>query len=510
VIDLGAGMIGRWARRTAELHGELRAIAELGVDPRWWLLAGGAALSLDAQGTDLPAAYMMSDAEPAADTFIGRQAAFSSDVFRDAVVRALAARSAIRALDSRLPDQPLAVTVRRTLAGAAAMPSALEIAAFAIGEHTYTAALPAADPTEVAELARAIDELAADLARVAHGDEPRVLRRIGSSPTPFVCVTLGEEPVATARHGHRRAWLGNGNGHGPWLGLSRAGGLDVVSTCHMILDGFGHAWLAEEIHARVEALHALVVRSPDRVVRSPDRIVRSPDRVVRSPDVPSPKLPAGTIPLAVAWRPLDASIPSALPLAYALGRALHRVAGRRDAAFSPTFQIPVAPGALDDPERRRRRVVPAIASVRHDRGEPEPFAAFEARTREVLRREIAGHGLSAQLLAAAQGAPAPLAWKRRAVGTRRPRWLDAVATLVGGRGCVSRIRLDATARAISPACAVSSPGRLPTATDPLGGCVVTIVDDGTTGAITVCGAGFLDNDRRAGELLDELLAMQVR
>jgi len=194
-----------------------------------------------------------------------------------------------------------------------------------------------------------------------------------------------------------------------------------------------------------------------------------------------------------------------LPLAYALGRVLHRVAGRRDAAFSPTFQIPVAPGAPDDPERRRRRVVPAIASVRFDRGEPELFAAFEARTREALRREAAGSGLSTYLLAAAQGAPAPLAWKRRAVSPRRPRWLDAVATLVGGRGCVSRIRLDVAEQSVSPACAVSSPGRLPSAADPLGGCVVTIVDDGEAGAITLCGAGFADTDARASALLDELL-----
>src|SRR6185503_4068069 len=42
-LHSGARMIGRWARRTAELHGELREIADLGVDPRWWLLAGGAA-----------------------------------------------------------------------------------------------------------------------------------------------------------------------------------------------------------------------------------------------------------------------------------------------------------------------------------------------------------------------------------------------------------------------------------------------------------------------------------
>jgi hypothetical protein len=520
-------MIGRWARRTAELHGELREIAELGVDPRWWLLAGGVAFAWDA-----PASYLMSDAEPSADTFIGHPAPPPRDPFIDAVARAVAAGSAIRALDGRLPGQPLAVTVRRTLGGAIVVPSNLDVVAFAIGEHTWTATLPVASAAPRSGLASwpaspALAELialAADLARAARGDEPRILRRIGALPTPFVCITLGDEPLATARHGHRRAWLGNGTGHGPWLGLSYAGGLAVVSTCHMVLDGFGHTWLAEEIRERTAgfvrdlAAQHEIVRSPDSTVRAPDSTVRAPDSTVRSPDstvrlsdagaraVPSPALPAGAIPLAIAWRPLrDGSMPYALPLAYSLGRVLHRVAGRRDATFSPTFQIPVAPGTLDDPERRRRRVVPAITSVRFDRGEPESFAAFEVRTRELLRREAAGSGLSAHLLAAARAAPAPLAWKRRAVSAGRPRWLDAIATLVGGRGCVSRIRLDVASRGVTPACAVSSPGRLPTDGDPLGGCVLTIVDDGTAGAITLCGAGFVDSHARADDLLEELL-----
>ncbi|HEX4451579.1 MAG TPA: hypothetical protein VH143_11945 [Kofleriaceae bacterium] len=483
-------MIGRWARRTAELHGELRAIAELGGDPRWWLLAGGAAFAWDS-----PTTYVMSDAEPSADTFIGHvEPNRPRDPFADAVARALAARAAIRVLGGRLPAQPLAVTVRRTLAGAIAEPSALDTVAFAIGDRAFAATL---DGDHRA--------LADDLARVARGREPHLVRALGSPghATPFLCVTIGDEPLATARHGHRRAWLGNGTGYGPWLGLSHAGDLAVVSTCHMIIDGFGHAWLAEEIRGRVDAFYA---RLAD---------------LSRGIGSPPPTIPAGAVPLAIAWRALDAhsirptlapAIPSALPLGFALGRLLHRAAGRPDAAFSPTFQIPVAPGAHGDPERRRRRVVPAIASVRFDRGEPEPFAVFERRTRELLRREAAGEGLSAHLLAAAQAAPAPLAWKRRAVGASRPGWLDAIATLVGGRGCVSRIKLDIdmsalsiASRAIAPACAVSSPGRLPTATDPLGGCVVTIVDDGRAGAITLCGAGFVDGDARAASLLDALL-----
>ena len=74
--------IARWMRRAEMLHGELRAVADLGHDPRWWLLAGGAALAWDAQP-----AYVMSDAEPASDTFIGHVAPAPIDPFAEAASR---------------------------------------------------------------------------------------------------------------------------------------------------------------------------------------------------------------------------------------------------------------------------------------------------------------------------------------------------------------------------------------------------------------------------------------
>ncbi len=53
---------------------------------------------------------------------------------------------------------------------------------------------------------------------------------------------------------------------------------------------------------------------------------------------------------------------------------------------------------------------------------------------------------------------------------------------------------------------MSSPARLATAGDPLGGCVVTVLDDGVRAAITVCGSGIAGTDRTAAAVLDELLA----
>jgi hypothetical protein len=438
----------RWVKFAAELHHELSEVAELAaIDPRWWVLAGGAAYPWARARTRFPS-YVVSDAEAAADTFIGHVTAPPPDPIAHAISRARAARSAIAELDGPRPRQPLAVTIRRDALAATAEPSALDVVAFAIGDRCYAARL---DDDRA---------LAAELAAVSANPHTRTnhLHPLGEV-TPFVTITLGDEPLATARHGHRRGWFTrDGVRTGPWLGLSRSDGLDVVTTCHMIVDGFGHAGLANAIRDRVSIASSRAIA------------------------LPAPALVADAIPLDIAWQHLTV-VPRALELAYRLGCALHRHAGDPHARFSPTFQIPVAPGARDDADRFKRRVVPAIASVRFEAGRPEPFATFATRTKQVLASEAAGLGVSAYLLAAAQAAPAPLAWKRRAVGTARPRWLGAMATLVGGRGCVSKI-------AGAPAIAVSSPAQLATSRDPLGSCVVTLVHDDGGAVLTVASSGL--------------------
>ncbi|MGE0868906.1 MAG: hypothetical protein AB7P03_10095 [Kofleriaceae bacterium] len=452
-----------WVRRTSELHDELGAIAEL--DARWWLVAGGVAA---AEPWPARASYVWSDAEPGADTFIGHRAPAPADPIRHAIASAHAARAALRELDGALPDQPLAITIRRSRR-AALIPSRLDRVAFAIGDRCVVATL-AEDIADEAPLAR---ELAAVCAGAAD--------RQASTATPFVTISIGDEPVETARHGHRRGWRA---GAGPWLGVSRAGGMAIVSTCHLVIDGYGHSWLAAAI---AEHRAGLIDRAPRGSLQQLPGLRRVP----------------GAIPLGVAWRELGAPAPRALPLAYALGRALHRAAGKPDARFSPTIQVPVAPGRADDPQRRRRRVVPAIVSVRFDRGAPEPYEVFEARCRDVLAREAAGAGLCARLLAAARAAPLSLAYKRKGFSAARPRWLEPVAEVIGGRACVSRMQMD---RAVPPSCAVSSPARLASASDPIGGCVVTVIDDGTHAAITVCGSGFAGTPLDARALIDELVA----
>lgn len=470
-----------WVRRTAELRGELAAVA--GDDPRWWLLAGGAAVT---EPWPARPGYVVSDAEPGADTFIGHRAPVPIDPLRDAIDRARAARTALRELDGTLPEQPLAVTLARG-DRAVTEPSTLDVAAFAIGPRCVVAALD--DPTLLPQLAAA-----------ARGIAPPPWR----GPTPFVCVSIGDDPIEVARHAHRRAWRDQ---RGPWLGLGRAGELATVSTCHFVVDGYGHACLTGRIHALAEAA------ASERLARgawSPatHHGFHALPAHHASPALPHwtpPPLPPvpGAVPLGVAWQELEAASPRALPLAYAVGQLLHRASGRPDARFSPTLQIPVAPGRLDDPERRRHRAMPAVVSVRFDAGAAEPFEVFEARARAILERETLGLGLCARLVAAARAAPTPVTWKRRGFSTERPRWLDRVSDVLGGRACLSRIRIDT---ALPPSCAASSPSRHASSGDPLGACVITVVDDGSHAAITVCGSGIAGSAAAARALLDDLLA----
>ncbi len=447
-------MMRAWVRRTLELHRELADVAE--VDRWWWALAGGVAI---AERWARPEVYLACDAEPDSDTLMGYRVQPPRGLVSDAIARARAARTALRELDGMLPDQPLAVTIRRGQ-GAATQPSDLDVAVFAVGKHCLAARLD--DPT-----------LATQLAMLIAGGEPAPWR----GATPFVCVSIGDEPLETARHGHRRCWTADG---GPWLGLGRVGDLAVVSTCHLVVDGYGHARLAARISE-------LVPRASGSMIDL---------------DTPPLVVAGGAVSLAIAWRQLACPTPRAIPLAYALGRILHRNAGRRDARFSPTIQIPVARGDRNDPARLHRRVVAAMTSIRFQHGEPEPFEVFEARVRGVIAREAAAHGLVSRLLAAARATPVPLSWKRKSISAKRPRWLESLAEVIGGRALLSRIAMDVP---IPPMCAASSPSMIGTPEDLVGGYVITLLDDGTHGAISVCGSSF--TGRAPSDLLDELLAL---
>lgn len=410
-------------RRAAAVHSDIAQIADIDGDPRWWLLAVAAAFPWPARARG----YLASDGEPAGDTFIG----FPTPPL-DPRALADAARRAIRTLDGTLPGQPLAVTLERNGRGARTVPSNLDTIAFVEGDQV----------------------------------------RVEGDGVPFVTICIGDEPIETARHGHRRAWK---DGRGPWLGIGRSDGLTVISTCHMVVDGYGHAQIAERVRRNFVDL-------PDK---PHDELSTQVDKVASDP-----------IPLAVHWRELAAPAPRVLELAHRLGIALHRLAGDPAATFSPTFQIPVAPGKPDDPERLKRRVIPAIVSVRFSDGRPEPFDAFAARARDILARESAGHGLTSRLLVAAQSIPVPERWKRSAIGAARPGWFGNVANVIGGRACLTKLRMDREAGV-----AVSSAAQLASKHDSIGGAVITFVETGGRAIVTICGTGTAADPA----LLDQIL-----
>ena len=448
-----------WFSRTTALQRELAAIAD--VNRRWWLLAAGVALAEPYAPKEI---YLACDAEPDADTMMMFRASLPADPVADAIARAIAARTALREIDGTLPGQPLAVTVKRA-DGAITVPSTLDVAAFAAGAHCLVARLD--DPS-----------LPQQLTQLLAGRAPKPW--VGA--IPFVTVSIGDDASAIARHGHRRAWTHSG---GPWLGLGRSGEWAVVSTCHLVVDGYGHARLTTRIAELMAAASLNASASP----------------LANAVPVLAPV--AAAVPLVVVWRELHAPTPRLIPLAYRLGILLHQRLGHPQARFSPTIQIPVARGHKDDPLRLRRRIVSATTSVRFIGGQPEPLAEFEERVRGIFAREAAGTGLVSRLLAAAAAVPVPLAWKRQSIGVHRPPWLEAIADTIGGRALLSRIALDFVA---PPLAAVSSPSRQASAHDPFGGCVITVVDDGNHGMLTLCGTGLVGDAAQATAIVDQLLA----
>jgi GNAT superfamily N-acetyltransferase len=188
--------------------------------------------------------------------------------------------------------------------------------------------------------------------------------------------------------------------------------------------------------------------------------------------------------LGVAWRRLPAPMPPFLRQAYALGCLLHRDRGDGGATRSPTFQIPVAPGAANDPTRFSRRVRPAIVSVRFPDGRAEAEAVFAARARVAIAREAQGHGLSSHLLTALSALPAPLGWKRGLVGARAP-WLADAVDVIAGTGCLSYMRVTGA----TPLVAVSSPAQLLPPDARTSSSVLTVIADGEGATVTLAGSG---------------------
>ncbi len=235
--------IAAW-RSARELRALVDEIARVDWrDPAWWAVIGGAAAIEGLGRAPRADGYVVSGGEPAADTFMGWPAppvASLAEAIADAISDGHAAAAALRALDGTLPDQPLARVLRDRKDGPRAVAADPADVVFVVG----TARLPA----RLSGVPDDDDALAATLARLARAPAPdRADPLTARGPTAPIAIVLGDHAPATARHLHRRAWTDAG---GPWLGVGRAGPLALASTCHVIVDGYGHALIASRIAAR--------------------------------------------------------------------------------------------------------------------------------------------------------------------------------------------------------------------------------------------------------------------
>ena len=121
---------------------------------------------------------------------------------------------AVRDLDGQLPDQPLAVTVRRDANGATLVRSALDVVAFAIGDRVIRHRLATRFEDEPFVLAETSDAA------------------VRSFASPSASSRRDRTSRSSTRMGRQRRV------RGPWLGLGRAAAMDLVTTCHLVVDGY--------------------------------------------------------------------------------------------------------------------------------------------------------------------------------------------------------------------------------------------------------------------------------
>lgn len=483
----------RAARELASLLDELAVVDWR--QPSWWAVVGaGAALEQIARQAPPEVAGLTSNGGPRADTFMARAlpaALEPAGRIARAVAAARAAVEALDRLDGRFPGQPLRCSLdarasalrrhsltrpRRVLFATPGGVHAADLDADPAGDHALAASLVAACAGR---------PVAAGLRRIdPAGDRPL---------DAAIAVSLFTEEPATARHAHRRCWNAGG---GPWLGLAWSAELELVTTCHAVVDGYGHAQIARA-----------VFQTLDRRLAAPTVLEAAARRAGALPLAPAPVLP-GASPLGVSSCVLEQPLCFAEAL-YATACALEQFhrrtwsrSARTAARFTPTLQVPVAPGRRGDPERLRRRVVPGLLAVAMRDGQVEPFERFQQRVPIWLAREAAAAGVLSRLRAAAAHAPLPTGLKQdlMTAGAVPHRWLPPVSILAG-RGCLSSLRFPDDERLDEPMLAVSAPALDPAPGDPDGGSVITLVHHAGGCAVTVSGTGLAGSAATASQLL---------
>ncbi len=453
------------ARELAQMIGE---VADLAIwHPAWAALLGGMGV-LETLAAGAPAGqsyerFLGANGGPAKDAVMGW---LRGRARHDLLARARAGLAALARVDGTLPGQPLHVCVgwrdgwleKRALGPGAPV-------AFSGARGVVVA--PASE---------------AGVRAVRRWDESGVLEAPAARPAPeaptpaALAISLREQRLDQARHVHRMAWTAVG---GPWTGIADSGVLTVVSSCHLVTDGFGHGRVTSEI-ARELAPRAALADGPLDLGGDAGATAGAAPMGVAAERLPSPALPAA------AW---------------AFAHALDELCAGASPRFTPTFQIALAPGDADDPDRLAARVVFALVSVR--RGESP--AAFRARLRPQLTRELAGRGALTRMSDALAAAPMPDALRRRLMGADgQPSALIPPIETLGGRGCLASLRYPGHPPPV-PLVAASSPALTPTARDPRGGFTLTLLHDEQGCTASMCGTGLAATHAGARRALDAWL-----
>lgn len=487
-------------RAAGELRGLAREVAEVPwLHPAWPALVGATAL-VEAFGRreipleELYPAYLAADGGPHTDTFMGRPRRADPEPLprriARAVVRARAVRRVLAQTQARLPGPPLAQHLVRDRGWLGGAPLERGAGAFLTDRGPLLAPAGADARALVTALARWCRD----------GSRPLGFAPVGAASgraTPAVWVaSIVETPLAVARHVHRQAWT---RGGGPWLGVADSPAHEVVSTCHLAVDGYGHALLAEALFAALDRVPPSELAELEDLARR--ELAGAPD------DVPGWSW-RDVEPLGIAAA--DLADPPPFPAAaYAFGRALERffragaaARARRRERFSPSFQVPVAPGP-GGYERRLRRVLHGLLAVRMHHGDFEPFEEFRERLRPCLEREVLGGGLLTRALRSALLAPLPRAVRCQLLRwpARPSRWLAPVEVLAG-RGRLSSLRFAPGDRPRSPLLAASAPALRAAPGRGGGGVVLTVTHGARAGTATVAGSGLAGDARGARRFLE--------
>ncbi len=467
-----------------EIHARLGRLVEPKLwSPAWivhgWLqrlLCGGLKYRETIGDPSVWAEFLSLHPGPTQDTFMATPAGACGKPLMEAAARARALAEVLHDHRDRFHGQPLLVgvydrggtSVRRSLPTGLGPP---EIGI--LHGDRYVQVRAAGRP--VVDLAR---EIGRRLREVIPGSPGRV-------SVPAV-VEVTSVPLERAWHLHRRMGL-----EGPWLGCSRvsAPALDLLSTRHLVVDGFGHTRIFNAWRASVKALE-----TPDADLPELPPLGHSAD-----PRVP----PVGFLPME-----LDANGLGFSALAYAFGLALQTAQGARQ---GPTFQVPCIPDRDPEPasDWRSSRITAVLAAVRSNaQGHPEPLERFEARLKADLAAEDGLTGLASDGMRKLGRVPLPPALKAflQTIVDQAAASVPGPPAYLMGSGLFSYIKMARDEDSGEPRWAASWPPPYRTMNLGPGGIACTVIEQGGRRSVGIAGSGA--SGRSLGRFANRFLEVQ--